>query len=196
MNSAQYFVGVDLGQTRNFTTVAAVERLGSGKLTGRNNRKLSLRHLERPPLGTPYPEIVERVREMTERMALRGRCHLIVDGTGVGAPVIDMLRIARLHCRVWPVMITSGKQEAAAQGHYLVPKRDLIVGLQVLLRQGGLRIARGMKFRPALVEELADMQVRISPNGSEQFGARRKGKHDDLVLAVAMACWGVRTINP
>src|SRR6266567_2724897 len=144
---AQYWVGADLGQARDFTGLAVVER---AELTGewdpmvfayRKDIRLSLRYLERVPLGTPYPEIVERVREVTEQRELRGRCQLIVDSTGVGAPVVDMLRRARLSCRMWPVTITGGQRESMDMGNYLVPKRDLIVGLQVLLQQRALRIA-------------------------------------------------------
>ena len=55
---------------------------------------LVLRHVERVPLGTPYPEVVERVRELVTHDELAGRCALAVDATGVGAPVVDMLRAA------------------------------------------------------------------------------------------------------
>jgi len=44
--------------------------------------KLRLRYLERPELGTPYPEIVERVAEVTRSPELAGRCKLIADATG------------------------------------------------------------------------------------------------------------------
>jgi hypothetical protein len=45
---------------------------------------LRLRYLERVPLGTPYPDIVERVRRTTRAPELDGRCHVAVDATGVG----------------------------------------------------------------------------------------------------------------
>ena len=79
---------------------------------------------------------------------------------------------------------------------YRVPKRDLIVGLQVLMQQGGLQIAEGMKEGATLVKEMAEMRVKISGSGNEQFGAWRSGEHDDLVLAVALACWGVKKVTP
>jgi len=37
------------------------------------------------------------------------------------------------------------------------------------------------------------MQVRVSATGHEQYGSWRDGEHDDLVLAVAMACWRAKT---
>jgi hypothetical protein len=36
------------------------------------------------------------------------------------------------------------------------------------------------------------MRVKITASGNEQYGAWREGEHDDLVLAVALACWGAR----
>ena len=34
------------------------------------------------------------------------------------------------------------------------------------------------------------MRVRVRASGREEYGARRAGEHDDLVVAVALACWG------
>jgi hypothetical protein len=34
------------------------------------------------------------------------------------------------------------------------------------------------------------MRVRVTASGREEYGARRAGEHDDLVVAVALACWG------
>ena len=95
-----------------------------------------------------------------------------------------------------PVMVTGGDMERQDNGYYRVPKRDLIVGLQVLLQQRELQIAAGMEQGEALVKEMAEMRVKISTSGNEQFGAWREGEHDDLVLAVALACWGVRKMYP
>jgi len=135
--------------------------------------------------------VVTRSGELAER------CHLIVDATGVGRPVMDMLRRAALGCRrLWPVSITGGDLETYASGYYRVPKRDLIVGLQLLLQRRGLQIAKGLKFGPVLAREMAEMRVKITPSGNEQYGAWREGEHDDLVLAVALACWGVRKAWP
>jgi hypothetical protein len=201
--TGQYFVGLDLGQSQDFTAMAVLER---AELVGewdpavfawRKTIELRLRHLERVPLGTPYTEVVDRVVAVTQSPELAGRCQLIADATGVGRPVTDMLRRAELgSSRLWPVEITSGTLERHADGHYRVPKRDLIVGVQVLLQRRELQIAKGMKFGPVLAREMAEMRVKITPSGNEQYGAWREGEHDDLVLAVALACWGARKAWP
>ena len=40
------------------------------------------------------------------------------------------------------------------------------------------------------------MQVKVTGEGREQYGAWRAGTHDDLVFAVALACWGAEEVFP
>jgi len=93
-----FFLGLDLGQKRDHTAIAVIER--SDVDTGFDpvhwarirERRFMLRHLARLPLGTPYPEVVDRVRELVRTPPLAGACTLVVDATGVGAPVIDLFK--------------------------------------------------------------------------------------------------------
>jgi hypothetical protein len=196
------FVGVDLGQASDPTALTVVERVETAgawdpvMVARRKVVRLQVRYLERVPLGTAYPDIVERVREMTQSVGLAGRCRVVADATGVGRPVMDLLRRADLGCVLMPVVVTSGDMETQDGGYYRVPKRDLIVGLQVLLQQEKLKIAAGLRYSEALAEEMAGMRVRTTQTGHEQFGAWREGQHDDLVFAVALACWGAGKLWP
>jgi hypothetical protein len=144
-------------------------------------RKVALRprYLERVPLGTPYPDIVERVRRTTRAPELDGRCHVAV----------DLPRRAGLGATILPAIITGGAAESLNKGYYGVPKRDLVTGLQVLLQRGALQIAAGLKHAPDLVAELAGMRVKVGCEG-------REGTHDDLVFAVAPAYWAARRMYP
>jgi hypothetical protein len=187
-----------LGQAKDFTAIAVVERVAiegdwdAAAYARRQTSVLLLRFLERTALGTPYPDVVERVVEVVRSRALAGQCELVVDATGVGRPVVDLLRRARLGCPILPATITGGGRETCAAGYHRVPKSDLIAGLQLLLQTTGLRIAGGLKYAAALTAEMTDMRVKLSGAGKEQFGAWREGTHDDLVLAVALACWAAR----
>jgi hypothetical protein len=194
----RYFIGLDLGQSQDFTAIAILE---TAEVTGewdpagfarRVSAAYRLRHLERVPLGTPYPEVVARVRDVARSQELRGNCSLMVDATGVGRPVVDLLRRADLECPILPALITGGEAEGCGKGYYRVPKRDLMVGLQVLLQRGDLQIAKGLKLAGTLVQEMSSVRVRQTGTGHEQFGAWREGEHDDLVFAVALACWGAK----
>ena len=197
-----YFIGLDLGQSHDFTAIAVLERavlqreFDHAVWAFRKEVQLHLRHLERVPIGTPYPDVVRRVVEITRSPSLTGPVHLAVDNTGVGAAVMDLLRAAQPNASLLPVTITGGDTQNFSHGAYRVPKRDLVVGLQVLLQRGALRIAAGLRDAPVLLTELMAMQVKISAAGNEQFAAWREGTHDDLVLAVALACWAVETAYP
>src|SRR5580700_7762715 len=109
-----YFLGLDLGQKRDHSALAVVERVDHRRaFQGTAFEKLLVRYVERMPLGTPYPQVVERVREIVSSEELRGDCVLAVDATGVGAPVVDMLRAARLGCDLTAWTITGGERAAS-----------------------------------------------------------------------------------
>lgn len=154
-------------------------------------------HLDRIPLGTSYPSIAEHARELMWRPQVRGRARLVVDATGVGLPVVDLLERAGL--RPVPVTITGGgSPQRAERGGWHVPKRDLVDMLAVLLQTRRLAVARELRHAQALVDELLAFETRVSAAGHDSYGAR-EGAHDDLVLAVAIAAWyGSRNVphNP
>jgi hypothetical protein len=121
---------------------------------------------------------------------LRGQCVIAVDATGVGEPVLDMLRSGRLGCEVNAVNITGGERETRSGSVWNVPKRDLMAGVQVLLEKGELKIARRMKETGSLVRELTDVRLTTGHGGRLRMGADRSGQHDDLVMALALALEG------
>jgi hypothetical protein len=190
-----FYIGLDLGQARDPSTVAVLERADvrgewDAALWGYLlKREFRLRYLERIPLGTSYPGVVERVRQVVNSPQMVGRRHLAVDATGVGRPVVDLLKRAGLGCEISAVTITGGDMERRVDGYYRTPKRDLIVGLQVMLQTGELQIATGVPEGAALVRELSEMRVSVEEGGREGW---RSGKHDDLVFAVALASWAAR----
>ncbi len=197
-----YFVGVDLGQRSDPTAIAVVERVEvAGEWDAihyayRKTVEYRVRHLERVRLGTPYPDVVERVRTVAHSNELEGRATVVVDATGAGTPVVDLLKRAGLRCRLAPVIITGGEIQRREKGYYMVPKRDLMAGMLLRLERGELKIAEGIAEGERLVEEMAGMRVRVTPSGREQYGTWRAGEHDDLVLAVALACWGGQQFCP
>jgi len=174
-----FYVGLDLGQRRDHSAIAVVEK---------RSASMHVRHLERVALGTPYPLVVERVCEVVRRAHGFGQCCLVVDATGVGAPVVDLLRRAGLGCELTALTITAGEKESAG----CVPKRDLIAGLQVAMERGEIRVAAGLKEAGSLVRELMDVRLASTPAGRMRMGAEGFGEHDDLVIALALACWRAR----
>jgi len=197
-----FYVGVDLGQKQDHTAIAIVERedtrlanqMRAYRAQAALPARLLVRRVERVALGTPYPRVVEAIREMVCGPPLAGRCAVVVDGTGVGAPVVDMLRAAGLGCEITAVTITGGERESGRGTAWVsVPKRDLIAGVQLALEKSELRISKRMKDVGALVRELVDVRITAGRRmGSMRIGADGSGEHDDLAIALALACWRAR----
>ena len=83
-----YFIGLDLGQSQDFSAMAILERHGTSK----HDYIFHCRHLHRWKLRTSYPAIVAESVAIANDPKLRTRDRqpmLAVDATGVGAPVID-----------------------------------------------------------------------------------------------------------
>jgi hypothetical protein len=141
-------------------------------------------HLERVPLGTPYPGIVAHVGRLLTK--LPDHSELVIDFTGVGRPVFDMF----VYSGISPtgVLITGGTAETRDGATCSVPKLTLVSRLQALLHEGRLKIHKELSEAETLVRELQDFRVDYTPAGHLSFNARA-GKHDDLVLALAIAIW-------
>ncbi len=181
----RYTVGLDLGQTKDYTALVILERHGDAE-----QAVFHARHLERFPLGTPYPAIVAAVAGMLKQPPLADfPPRLAVDETGVGAPVVDLFRQARLNAVLHPIHITGGATVNYDRGVEYVPKRDLVSVVQVALQTDKLKIAEALPEAGTLVRELQDFQVKITEAANDTYGAWREGAHDDLVLAVALALY-------
>ena len=141
-------------------------------------------HLERVPLGTSYPGIVAHVGQLLRK--LPGHSELVIDFTGVGRPIFDMF----VYSGIYPigVVITAGNAETRDGMVCSVPKLTLVSRLQALLHQGRLKILRELDEAETLVRELQDFRAEHTAAGHLTFNAR-SGKHDDLVLALAIAVW-------
>jgi hypothetical protein len=187
------FFGLDLGQRRDPSAIAVVERLAlpHGPLDPvtweRHYRWLfSLRHVERIALGTPYLTIVSRVWDFVTNCPsssiLTPYRTLVVDASGLGAPVVESFRLEQRTADLVPITITgSGVSRAdSISGGCLVSRRDLLTALRLLLEANALHIADTIHDRAALIEQLTQVRER---SGSAP---------DDLAIAVALAVWQAR----
>ncbi len=191
-----FIVGVDLGQAADYTALAVVQ--------GGEEGELRLRHLERYRLRTPYPEQADAVAALVrdERLVVKHRNpwdpvphleppELVVDATGVGRAVTDLLKERGLRFKA--VTITGGDTVNPVRGGYRVPKRDLVAALEVPFHAGALKVAEGLELWPALREELLNFRRKINlKTAHDSYEHWRETDHDDLVLATALACWWAR----
>jgi hypothetical protein len=116
----------------------------------------------------PWSYIVERVATAQRHYNAAG----YIDATGVGDPIWEAL-----------------KQEGA----YLEPfkftaqtKQALIDNLRGRLEEGTIKFPR----IPELIDELRFFEYEMRPTGSIRLEARY-GYHDDCVMALALAVWGL-----
>lgn len=179
----EYAVGLDLGQARDYSALCVAERTVPTK----GRPEYAVRHLYRWPLGTSYTKIVADVSDLVTSAPLANPL-LAVDQTGVGRAVVEMFQGAK--ARQHPVVITGG--QASSRGPDLswhVAKLQLVSILQSLLSSGRLAVAAELPLAATLKDEMLNFKVKVSLAGNESFEAWRERDHDDLVLAVALACW-------
>jgi hypothetical protein len=187
------FIGLDLGQSADFTALAIIECVrtitdGTDEIT-----KLNVIHLQRWQLRTSYPaivaDVVKMINGLKEYQSPDYKPVLAIDATGVGAPVVDLFKRENINAELRPIQIIGGANISEEFGITRVPKRDLVSVVQVGLQNKTLKIASQLPEAEILSKELQTFQVKITDAANDVYGAWREGTHDDLVLAVALALW-------
>jgi hypothetical protein len=182
-------IGVDIGQRVDPTAIAVIEtdeRDGVGERPAVHH---VVRHLERLPLGTPYPRVVERVVAVAAGVVERTgeRTTVYVDATGVGTPVLDLLREAGIEANVIAVFFTYGDRRITEHsGQITLGKAYLVSRLQALLQTGRLHLPRTPEAEQT-GKELLDYEIRVDEDANDKYGAFKVGSHDDLVTALGLA---------
>ncbi len=189
--STRYLIGLDLGQAQDYSAWVVAKRVRQDG----EDAAYDVGHLDRVQ-GARYPAVVAHTTALIAALKAqepRAGIELVVDFTGVGRAVADLLVEAVRGADVALVTITGGDAVTRGEGgEWRVPKRDLAAVVQVLLQSGRLRIAEGLAHARTLTEELVNFRVKVSLAGHDSYGAGadwREGTHDDLVLALALACW-------
>jgi len=148
-----------------------------------------LRYLDRAR-GEPYPSVVKKVSAMMNSKSIFGvePPRLILDKTGVGAPVADMFRVGPIS--PVEITITGGISPSAVPRGFHVPKRDLVFSLIGVFQSGRFRIADSLPLGKELIDELLNFKVKIDPKTAhDSYESWRESIHDDMVLSAAMSTW-------
>jgi hypothetical protein len=137
----------------------------------------------------PDRQVVAYVSALIHQAGLR-EALIVLDGTGIGKAVVGLFNEAYRRDALgdyWPrsVVITGGREIADG----LVPKADLVGRLQTLLQAGRLKVAAELPLADVLKTEMLAFRAKTLPSGAATYGSARERDHDDIVLAVAMACW-------
>ncbi len=160
-------VGADLGQSADYTAVVTLSTYRPDPITPRERPEVRhrIRWIERVPLGQPYTQIVERVAVVAEAAQGWGHAVIVLDATGVGRAVTDMLR-RRTAVPLRAVTFTSGEHETQSEYNALrVPKQDLVTALEVVLQSRRLECVPDCPLQAELAAELSAFDFSISDRG-------------------------------
>jgi len=116
-----------------------------------------------------YTVQADRVGEIAKKW----RTYVLLDSTGLGDPVYDMLCARGTPC--YPYVFTSRSKEMLIQ--------NLAIDIQ----------SKAISFPeiPVLINELSSYQYSMSPTGRLMYAAP-EGDHDDCVTSLALADWATR----
>jgi len=200
-----YYFGVDLGQRKDHTTLAVLERRWkmatpeefqhSAGLARHGEWIYEVIQLERVELGTSYTDAADWIREAVNQIDPRLPRTVILDGSGVGAAVRDyMRRRGMFGAQLINAVITrcgnsteaGGFPRSTGHGTY-VPRLELLTRLAVAVENREFRIdPKRCEAWRELKEELVSMRMQGKPEG---------GGSDDLAFALALAVWwGIRGV--
>lgn len=184
-------VGVDLGQSMDYTALAVTQ-----EVTGDVKPEFACRTIERLPLGTSYIEAADRVAHVMRELRRKSdaekaagrpgyRLECVVDRSGVGAAVVDLLRERDVRPLV-EVVIVAGDTVTERDGDRVnMGKTFMVTRLQVLHEQHRLKVPSTDEAK-LFADELRDYRVNTTPAGNHVFNAR-SGAHDDVIIAVALS---------
>ncbi len=182
-------VGVDIGQRHDYTAVVVAEVEQRQDVD-----HYVVRLIERLPLDTKYPDVALRVAQVVLNLKERSRSLEDIDGdfmtqcwvdaTGVGLPVVDLIREHGVS--VTAALFTASEHLNEKPGQIVTIGKSFMVGrLQTLLQAGRLHLPITVEAQ-ILVDELKSYEISVTPKANATFNAR-SGKHDDLVCALGLA---------
>ena len=156
------YMGLDLGKLRDQSVLACVEK--------ERNGQLRLKFLRAFEIGTPYSVVLA---ETVAIFRLSRAAKLVIDRSGVGEAIFERL--------------SSELGENALLGFKFTAdsKAQLLSSLKLLMETRRLRIP----YHRPLLSQLTSLTCELTSSGRLRIGHPPRG-HDDMVMALALACWG------
>lgn len=214
----RYIIGLDLGKKRDYTAMAVLQR-DDMLVLNRWESRYDLIRLDRWK-DRDYADCIPAIRNVQQALNQLEQqrvtkyiqqeatmwdmptfrpphIDVVIDQTGVGEGVVEMLRKSGLRC--YGVTIHGGDAVSKMDGGWRVPKRELVATLEVLFQNRRLRFAEGLPAKQILINELQEFRATIKLSGHVSYAASeewRENPHDDTVLALALAAWIGETYDP
>ena len=196
-------IGADIGQLRDPTAIVVAEVKRQD--VPRPQAVYMVRHVERLPLGTEYPKVADRIGEIVSKLrkaddeerdrlwATKTRpvpLYVMADATGVGRPVVEMMRdvLTGTGAMLTAVTFTAGEGINGSMGstELSVSKTFFASRLKSLTQSDRVHLPDTPEAR-ALAEELQNYELRATKKANLLLGAFKAGTHDDLATALGLA---------
>lgn len=166
----------------------------------KKNEELGLVHLSQIPLHTEWAAVAGEVEGLIGRCLKREKrsdIQLWVDATGIGDPIIEAY-LKPIHqkyknCFLRSVKIVSGDGGYKPKDKS-VSKIHLVDNATVMRERKEFSIAKDLRDKPVI--ELFEKQIQsFKRKEGKRAGTilyEGMGEHDDLIIAFALACLGVK----
>jgi hypothetical protein len=172
--SGSYFAGLDLGKQIDVSVLAVVQKTKNGEVR--------LVHKRQFPLGTPYPEVIAYAAKASQAFNFDS---IYVDKGGIGDAIVDELEEIGIP-QVKGVFFTDTEKE------------NILNYLKLIMEKKQLRI-QGTDRQ--LIAQVNEQQYEyLQPNTAQEHihikFRHPKGKHDDQLFALALACYASKEADP
>jgi hypothetical protein len=215
----EYICTVDIAKKRDYTTIQIYRDSPDVRHfpqeSGRDPMVINYLDLiyQTKMQAVRYTDQVRIIRDLLNHLDLIKNCQLIVDGTGVGEPIVDMMRENGL--MPFPIVFTGGTEarpvyadfgkvfggSSASFGRFMgtqvlkemhVPKEDLVHAGMIIMQQKRMRFASNLQH----VEDFKLQVARFKGPVNEKSGHRSYNNetddiHDDFVVTYLMAAWWI-----
>ena len=217
--SKEYICAVDIAKKRDYTTIQIYRDSPDVRHfpaeSGRDPMVVNYLDLvyQAKMQAVRYTDQVRRIKDLLERIHLLKNTQLLVDGTGVGEPVVDMMRENGL--MPFPIVFTGGTEarpvyadfgkvfggSSASFGRFMgtqvlkemhVPKEDLVHAGMIIMQQGRIRLAENLQHVDDFKLQLAHFKGTVNEkSGRKSYNNESDDIHDDFVVTYLMAAWWI-----
>ena len=196
---SRYWLGVDLAQAQDFTALCCLHdqclpiwSAGSQQVLGPRRRTIVFADKFK---GVSYPDVVSHVIRTMLKEPLRGRCRLVIDASGLGRVVSDLLTEQRVEHHA--IQMTVGQNWVKKDRYVNVGKTLLLETLSLLFATGDLTFAHNLPLRGDMLAELETFQLTETAAGNQIITQGKSGAHHgDLAIALSAACFASEHLLP
>jgi hypothetical protein len=162
-----YIAGLDLASVEDYTVHTIMRYTDTGG-------KIVLEELFRDRFSGVWESQLQRI---ARNQMMFGNPQCYTDVTGLGQPIVQRLRNEGIFATPVSINATS--------------KSEIINNLSFIIEAGVLKLIRTKEA----VDEFTKYSYSLTNTGFVKYSAP-KGYHDDIVMAVALAAWGIRISVP